>query len=134
MATTKKSPRTITGEQIRDLMAACPSARNDPRVRVMTDLANEHRTYTEKLEWLARKLQEEVQRNGEWGLDGVSETVMQTSLIPDVANHAAKIRALLHVLETTCRAADDPEATAVDALIRTLDRSLETPGAEIETL
>lgn len=111
----------ITMDRISDLLREWPEARADARVRVLVDLANEHEGYTKKLEWLSRDLVEEVTRNRERGLVSIHEGVLSTSLITDVRAHATKITALMRVLTSTCKAADDPKATALDELIRTLD-------------
>jgi hypothetical protein len=111
----------ITREQIQEVLRSWPDGRDqDPRVQVLLDIASEYKTYTEKLEWLARNLAEAVEKNQAQGLGAVSETLLQTSLIPDVTCHAAKLTALLNVLDSTRRAPDDPEATVVDELIQTL--------------
>lgn len=111
----------ITMLQIREMLQASPDAREDARVRVLIDLVNEYEHYTHKLEWLTENLTQEVAKNQTRGMASVHETVLSTSLIPDITRHAAKIAALVRVLETTCKAADDPTATVVDTLIRTLD-------------
>jgi hypothetical protein len=113
----------ITRDQIHEAMRAWPEVRDqDPRVQVLLDIASEYDAYTEKLTWLARNLAEAVEKNQAQGLAGVSETLLQTSLIPDVTCHAAKISALMNVLDSTRRAPDDPKATIVDELVRGLKR------------
>ncbi len=111
----------ITMEQVSELLKAYPPARQDPRLRVVTDLVHAYEEYTQKLEWLARSIEDVRRKNEEYGIRGVHETVLQTSLIPDITGLAAKINALVRVLELTSLAEDDPASTPVDALIRTLD-------------
>jgi len=119
--TKQRTKIEITREQVSELLRDFPAAGDDARLWVMRDLADEHEAYTKKLKSLSRDLAREVERNEELGIPTVSECVLRTSLIDDIATHAAKITALLRVLEVTCKAKNDPNATAVDELIRTLD-------------
>ncbi len=112
----------ITREQISNMLHAWPEGLTDPRVQVMLDLAGEYEQYTKKLEWLSRNLVDEVEKNRAHGLTSVYETVLSTSLIPDISRHAAKLAALVRVLDCACKAKDDPKATVVDQLIHTLKR------------
>jgi hypothetical protein len=111
----------ITTEQISAMLSDHPETRDDPRVRLLLDIASEHTTYELKLEWLARNLDEEKRRHDEMGLASIHEGVLSTSLIDDIKVSTAKIRALMTAVAYTCKAADNPKATAVDELIRTLD-------------
>ena len=111
----------ITREQVSDLLRSNPEARDDARVWVLIDAIGQYETYTEKLEWLVRNLTREAQENQTRGMGSVYDTVMSTSLIRDVAEHAAKFTALKRVLQTTLKPKDDPNATVVDELIRTLN-------------
>ena len=111
----------ITREQVSELLRDHPEARDDARVWVLADAIGQYEAYTEKLEWLARDLADLVEKNRIAGMPTVYDTVMSTSLIPEIAEHAAKFTALKRVLQTTCRAKDDPTATVVDELIRTLN-------------
>ena len=111
----------VTREQISELLRDFPAAGDDARLWAMRDLADEHEAYTKKLKSLSRDLARELERNEELGIPSVSECVLRTSLIDDITTHAAKISALIRVLEVTCKAKNDPNATAVDELIRTLD-------------
>ena len=119
METTKAE---ITMAQISELLRSFPPARDDARVWAMRDLVNEYEQYTEKLEWLSRNLADEVLKNQTHGVASVYETVLSTSLIPDIGRHAAKIAALRNLLQMTCKPKDDPAATVVDELIHTLRR------------
>ena len=120
METTKTR---ITIEQISEMLRDHPETRDDTRVWALRDLVNAHEAYTENLEWLARKLVDEVEKNRAAEIRGVHESIMRTSLIDDITIGAAKIVALRQALGWTCKAADDPKATPVDELIRTLDPS-----------
>ena len=119
--TRQRTKIEITREQISEILRDFPAAGDDARLWVLRDLADEHEAYTKKLKSLSRDLAREVERNEELGIPTVSECVLHTSLIDDVKTHAAKVTALRRLLEVTCKAKDDPKATAVDGLIRTLD-------------
>jgi hypothetical protein len=111
----------ITREQVSELLREHPEARDDARVWVLSDAVAQYEAYTEKLEWLTRNLTDEVRKNQLVGMPSVYDTILCTSLIPEIAEHASKFTALKRVLQTTCRRADDPNATVVDTLIRTLN-------------
>jgi len=111
----------VTTEQISTMLTEHEETRNDPRVRLLLDIASEHETYQHKLEWLARSLDEEKRRHEDMGLASIHEGVLSTSLIDDIKVCAAKIRALMNALAYTCKRPDDPKATVLDELIRTLD-------------
>ncbi len=111
----------ITREQISELLRTNPDARDDARVWVLADAIGQYEAYTEKLEWLARNLNDLVLKNQTAGMPSVYDTVLRTSLIPEIEEHASKFTALKRVLQTTCKRADDPTATVVDTLIRTLN-------------
>jgi hypothetical protein len=111
----------ITREQVSELLRTHPEAREDARVWVLADAIAQYEAYTEKLEWLARNLADLVEKNRIAGMPTVYDTVMSTSLIPEIAEHAAKFTALKRVLQTTCRAKDDPNVGPVDMLIRILN-------------
>ncbi len=111
----------ITREQVSELLRDHPEARDDARTWVLSDAIAQYEAYTEKLEWLTRNLTDEVRKNQIVGMPSVYDTIMSTSLIRDIAEHASKFTALKRVLQTTCRRVDDPTATAVDTLIRTLN-------------
>jgi hypothetical protein len=111
----------ITREQVSELLRTHPEARDDARTWILADAIGQYEAYTEKLEWLTRNLADEVRKNQLIGMPSVYDTIMCTSLIPEIAEHAAKFTALKRVLQTTCRANDDPNAGAVDTLIRTLN-------------
>jgi hypothetical protein len=111
----------ITREQVSDLLRTHPEARDDTRVWVLVDAIGQYEEYTTKLEWLARNMADEVRKNKAHGMPSVYDTIMSTSLIRDIAEHAAKFTALKRVLQTTCRKKDDPDAGPVDELIRTLN-------------
>jgi hypothetical protein len=111
----------VTREQVSELMKVFPEARDDTRVWVLVDAIGQYEQYIAKLEWLARNLADEVRKNEAYGMPSVYDTVMSTSLIRDIAEHASKFSALKRVLQTTCKRADDPTETVVDELIRTLN-------------
>ncbi len=111
----------ITREQVSELLRTHPEARDDARTWVLADAIAQYEAYTEKLEWLARNLADEVRKNETHGMPSVYDTIMSTSLIRDVAEHAAKFTALKRVLQTTCKRKDDPYAGPVDALICSLN-------------
>jgi hypothetical protein len=111
----------ITREQVSEVLRDHPEARDDARTWILVDAIGQYEEYTVKLEWLARNMADEVRKNEAYGMPSVYDTIMSTSLIRDIAEHAAKFTALKRVLQTTCRRADDPTATVVDTLIRTLN-------------
>jgi hypothetical protein len=111
----------ITREQVSDLLRTNPEARDDARTWVLADAIGQYEAYTEKLEWLVRNLNDLVLKNQTMGMSSVYDTVLRTSLIPEIEEHAAKFTALKRVLQTTCRKKDDPDAGPVDELIRTLN-------------
>ncbi len=122
MDQTQRSETTkveITREQVSDLLRSYPPARDDARVWVLVDAIGQYEQYTEKIAWLARNLADEVTKNETYGMPSVYDTIMSTSLIRDVAEHAAKFTALKRVLQTTCKSNEVPEATVVGELIRT---------------
>lgn len=100
--------RVLTRKMIHDTTSAAEISWADPRVQLLNRLADAFAEYDEKLRWLSRKLTDEVTNLDRFGLPSVSLCVLNTSLIDDIKQTAAKIDCLKdQILQNELFQADD---------------------------